>query len=434
MVAVQEEADVEGPAFPDPRRETGRTGRDVRLTLRDVILVRADAGVTVRERGSGQFQARLTVDLAGAAFALRPGVRLGRRRGRRRPLPLRHHPPGVGEPGGRPRPRRPSCWPAPAAATAEPVLIAGDLNSEADPPDPAYAVLTGGGFADTWRPDAGSGVTFGLTETADRRRAQLRAADRLRAGPRPGPRLARAEQRRDDRRRARRPRPGDRAVAVGPRGLVMARLADRRLMLDALSPPRRRLVLVLIGLVGALVLALAATLVVRLTRPTAAPVPQDQPGPVLLVPGYGGRVESLDPLAAALRAAGRDVRVVPRLGDGTGDLNAEAEHLAEAADQALSETGAPSVDVIGYSAGGVVARLWVRDHGGDGRARRVLTLGSPHHGTSQAALGRELAGGCPTACEQLVPDSDLLRRLNAGDETPGRAALGDGAVPRATRW
>jgi triacylglycerol lipase len=189
-------------------------------------------------------------------------------------------------------------------------------------------------------------------------------------------------------------------------------------MLDALSPQRRRLVLVLIGLVGLLVLVLAVTLVVRQTRPTAAPVAQDRPGPVLLVPGYGGRVESLDPLAAALRTAGRDVRVVPRLGDGTGDLDAEAEHLAEVADQTLAGTGAPSVDVIGYSAGGVVVRLWVRDHGGDGQARRVLTLGSPHHGTSQAALGRELAGGCPTACEQLVPDSDLLRRLNAGDETP----------------
>ena len=190
------------------------------------------------------------------------------------------------------------------------------------------------------------------------------------------------------------------------------------MMLDALSPQRRRLVLVLIGLVGVLILTLAATLILRINRPAAAPVPQDQPGPVLLVPGYGGRVESLDPLAAALRTAGRDVRVVPRLGDGTGDLNAEAEHLAEVATQTLEQTGAPSVDAIGYSAGGVVARLWVRDHGGDAQARRVLTLGSPHHGTSQAALGRELAGGCPTACEQLVPGSDLLRRLNAGDETP----------------
>ena len=189
-------------------------------------------------------------------------------------------------------------------------------------------------------------------------------------------------------------------------------------MLDSLSPQRRRLVVVTAALVGLLIVALAATVIVRATPRSVDPVPQGQPGPVLLVPGYGGRLESLDPLAAALRAAGREVVVVERLGDGTGDLRAEAEHLRDVAEQTLEGTRLPSVDVIGYSAGGVVARLWVRDYGGAGLARRVLTLGSPHHGTSQAAMGRELAGGCPTACEQLVPDSDLLRRLNAGDETP----------------
>ncbi|SER17271.1 lipase family alpha/beta hydrolase [Microlunatus flavus] len=186
---------------------------------------------------------------------------------------------------------------------------------------------------------------------------------------------------------------------------------------DALSPQRRRLVVGLLVGVGALVLALVATTVVRgLTR--GGPVPQDQPGPVLLVPGYGGRTASLDPLAAVLRAEGRDVTVVSLLGDGTGDLDAQAAHLADVADDVLRTSGAPSVDVVGYSAGGVVVRLWVRDHGGGEQARRVLTLGSPQHGTSVAALGAQVAGGCPTACEQLLPDSALLRRLNAGDETP----------------
>jgi triacylglycerol lipase len=192
-------------------------------------------------------------------------------------------------------------------------------------------------------------------------------------------------------------------------------------VLESLSPQRRRLVLGVLVAVGVLVLALVATFVVRsVTRD--GPVPQDRPGPVLLVPGYGGRTASLDPLAAALRAQGRAVTVVDPVGDGTGDLDDQAAHLGDVADSVLRTSGAPSVDVIGYSAGGVVVRLWVRDHGGATQARRVLTLGSPQHGTSVAALGAQVAGGCPPACEQLLPDSALLRRLNAGDETPAGPA------------
>ena len=77
------------------------------------------------------------------------------------------------------------------------------------------------------------------------------------------------------------------------------------------------------------------------------------------------------------------------------------------------------MDVIGYSAGGVIARA-VRA----GRRRRRRRTPGAHAGLAAPRRrgGRQspttLAGGCPKACEQLAIDSDLLRRLNAGDETP----------------
>jgi triacylglycerol esterase/lipase EstA (alpha/beta hydrolase family) len=147
-------------------------------------------------------------------------------------------------------------------------------------------------------------------------------------------------------------------------------------------------------------------------------VPQDKPGPVLLVPGYGGGTAALDRLAATLRAAGRTAIVVQLPGGGTGDLRVQARAVGVAARSALAG-GAPSVDVVGYSAGGVVVRLWVRDDGGATVTRRVVTLGAPHHGTDVAALAVAVVGSaCPTACRQLTPGSPLLDRLNAGDETP----------------
>ncbi|MEO6509419.1 MAG: hypothetical protein ABIO16_00400 [Nocardioides sp.] len=189
-------------------------------------------------------------------------------------------------------------------------------------------------------------------------------------------------------------------------------------MLDGLAPARRRFVLalallVVVGLVG-------GGVAWWLSRDEAVrPVAQSSLGPVLLVPGYGGGTAGLKVLAQALRDAGRDATVVPLAGDGFGDLDAQAQVLGDAVSGVLDRTGASSVDVVGYSAGGVIARLWVRDHGGGSLARRVVNLGSPHHGTDLAGLAGDLAPDqCPEACLQLQPDSDLLRALNAGDETP----------------
>jgi triacylglycerol lipase len=188
--------------------------------------------------------------------------------------------------------------------------------------------------------------------------------------------------------------------------------------------PRRRLVALLAAAV--LVLVLGGVAVRAATggpAPAAAPpapYPQ-QPGPVLLLPGYGGSTSSLERLAVTLRArTGRDVRVVRAVGDGTGDLTAQAKALASTV-STLIRGGAPSVDVVGYSAGGVVARLWAARYGGATQARRMITLGSPHQGTEIAQVAQELAPDrCPTACQQLAPDSDLLRELPQG-VVPGPA-------------
>jgi alpha-beta hydrolase superfamily lysophospholipase len=51
---------------------------------------------------------------------------------------------------------------------------------------------------------------------------------------------------------------------------------------------------------------------------------QTRPGPVLLVPGYGGRKGALNTLAARLRADGRTATVISTPGVGNGDLVAQA--------------------------------------------------------------------------------------------------------------
>lgn len=141
---------------------------------------------------------------------------------------------------------------------------------------------------------------------------------------------------------------------------------------------------------------------------------------VVLVSGYGGEGDDTQPLAAALRADGRDVSVFPPVGYNTGDLEEQARILGEFIDTELTGTergGTQSVDVIGFSAGGVVARLWASEFEGSAQARRILTIAAPHHGTRLAGLA-DLGGFCEGACTQLVPGSDLLERLNEGDETP----------------
>ena len=65
-VVVQQESDVEAPAFlGNPFTGTATDGRDVRLTMRDVILLRASSNLRVLDSGSGQYDHKLVLSLAG---------------------------------------------------------------------------------------------------------------------------------------------------------------------------------------------------------------------------------------------------------------------------------------------------------------------------------------------------------------------------------
>jgi triacylglycerol lipase len=137
---------------------------------------------------------------------------------------------------------------------------------------------------------------------------------------------------------------------------------------------------------------------------------------VILIPGYGGGADSLASLADHLRAAGRYV-VIADIGDGHGDLRGYGAQVARTA-RGLVADGSASVDLVGYSEGGLIARAAVE---ADPSAfARVATIASPHAGTSIAGLGAILAdqSTCPLACQQMAPDSDFLGSLRPpGDPT-----------------
>jgi triacylglycerol lipase len=97
---------------------------------------------------------------------------------------------------------------------------------------------------------------------------------------------------------------------------------------------------------------------------------------------------------------------------GVTPIEALAHHLDGHIETSLGPS--ETIDILGFSMGGVIARTWIQLMGGHQRTRRFLSLGSPQQGTLTALPWprRPLAG-----IADLKPGSALLRRLDA-DLTP----------------
>lgn len=163
--------------------------------------------------------------------------------------------------------------------------------------------------------------------------------------------------------------------------------------------------LVVLGIAGFRLLTGAETVDGTASTPASA---------TILIPGYGGGAGGLTGLADHLRASGREV-VIADIGDGRGDLSAYGVQVSQVA-AGLVAGGATSVDLVGYSAGGLIARAALEAD--PALIGRVATIASPHNGTAIAGLGAMLAdeSSCPLACRQMAPSSEFLERLKpAGD-------------------
>lgn len=158
-------------------------------------------------------------------------------------------------------------------------------------------------------------------------------------------------------------------------------------------------------------LVLAAPVGLRRGRPRPWD-PADR-RPILLLHGYAQHPANFLWLRRRLRRDGWRHVYTLAYAPMFGDVERSAARLGTAIDRIREASGAPEVDVIAHSMGGLVARAYVRARGERCGIVRLVTLGTPHQGTE---IFRRLAHD--PLLVQMRPGSPLLRRLAADDPVP----------------
>lgn len=171
-------------------------------------------------------------------------------------------------------------------------------------------------------------------------------------------------------------------VVLYPAGVLAESVAlvDDRARLDPLSPVARGLLLGDVAAAGM---------------------------PVVLVHGIVDNRAAFTVVRRALQRRGFGRVTTLNYSPLTADVASAAERLGRHIERICDQTGYDRVNVIGHSLGGIIARYYVQRRGGDRRVATLVTLGSPHQGTSLARLLP-----LPVA-RQLRPGSQVMRELAA---------------------
>jgi triacylglycerol lipase len=133
--------------------------------------------------------------------------------------------------------------------------------------------------------------------------------------------------------------------------------------------------------------------------------------PILLVHGLVDNRSVFTLLRRALHRRGFGRVLTLNYSPFTQDVRSAAARLEQLVERTCAETGYERVHVVGHSLGGLVARYYVQRRGGDARVHTLVTLGSPHAGTTTAYLLPQ------RLVRQLRPGSDLVQEL--AEPAPG---------------
>ncbi len=162
---------------------------------------------------------------------------------------------------------------------------------------------------------------------------------------------------------------------------------------------------------------------VRVVDPAAGDIGMISEGdsdPVVLVHGYGGSIVGEVSsyinwvyIYEKLRSEGFDVHRITLSGGGLQDVVKSADELNSFVADVLSSTGKPKVDIVCHSEGGLVARYYIQKLGGAAYVDDLVTISTPHRGTTVASIGPGKAS------RQMEVASPFLQDLNSGDTLPG---------------
>lgn len=145
--------------------------------------------------------------------------------------------------------------------------------------------------------------------------------------------------------------------------------------------------------------------------------------PVILVPGFANSPRVFRDWVRMLREDGCDVHVHENPKRGCHDLMEGARALAARIEAILEATGASAVHVVGYSAGGVVARACAELLEGAERINSLTLIATPHTGVGWlrplVALGQRAVELELGAVAQLLPNSPILAELAAAGPVEG---------------